>query len=153
MSLSLSRVSLSRVAGVLACGPIVALAACHHRSSAPLDEASPAEQMTVGQDRQPDDEGRPRRFPGVDVSRTRGGGVSIRVLGAMVGDGAPLYIIDGTPAVLDPSLGISWLAPEDIAQIRVLRDPAETAVYGPRGVKGVIVITTKQAATLRKRGR
>jgi TonB-dependent SusC/RagA subfamily outer membrane receptor len=152
MSLSLSRVSLSRVAGLLACGPIVALAACHHKSPA-LDEASPAEQMTVGQDRQPNDEGRPRGFPGVDVSRTRGGGVSIRVLGAMVGDGAPLYIIDGAPAVLDPTLGITWLAPEDIAQIRVLKDPAETAVYGPRGVKGVIVITTKQAATLRKRGR
>jgi TonB-dependent SusC/RagA subfamily outer membrane receptor len=153
MSLSLSRVSLARVAASLVCGPsLVALGACHHRSSA-LEEPSPAEQMTVGQDRQPNDKGRPRSFPGVDISRTRSGAVSIRILGSVVGDGAPLYVIDGTPAVVDPSLGINWLEPEDIAQIRVLKDPAQTAVYGPRGVNGVIVITTKQAATLRKRAR
>jgi TonB-dependent SusC/RagA subfamily outer membrane receptor len=40
---------------------------------------------------------------------------------------------------------------EDVVQIRVLKHPFETNVYGPRGVNGVIVITTKQAAMPQKR--
>lgn len=42
--------------------------------------------------------------------------------------------------------GIDWFKPEDIAEIKVLKYPHELAVYGPSGVNGVIVITTKQAA-------
>ncbi len=38
----------------------------------------------------------------------------------------------------------TWFEPEDIAQIKVLKTPRELAILGPRGVNGVIVITTKQ---------
>jgi TonB-dependent SusC/RagA subfamily outer membrane receptor len=62
----------------------------------------------------------------------------------MVGNGDPLYVIDGDPVMI-PAGGISWFKPEDIAQIKVLKYPDELALYGPRGVNGVIVITTKQA--------
>ena len=48
-----------------------------------------------------------------------------------------------------PSRGIDWFKPEDIAEIKVLKGPAELAIYGPRGVNGVIVITTMQAAKRR----
>ncbi|PYP81348.1 MAG: hypothetical protein DMD25_01790, partial [Gemmatimonadetes bacterium] len=34
--------------------------------------------------------------------------------------------------------------PHDIASIQVLKDPAETAMYGVRGANGVIVIKTKR---------
>lgn len=138
-----SRAWLRCLVGILACGPtLMALGGCHHRSSG-LNE-----RVAYGQ---PNDEQIPRGFPGVDVSRTSRGGVSIRLLSARVGDGDPLYLIDGAPAVVDRGLGISWLRPEDIAGIRVLKDPAETAVYGPRGVNGVILVTTKLAEAMRRR--
>jgi TonB-dependent SusC/RagA subfamily outer membrane receptor len=87
------------------------------------------------------------------VARTPAGGVSIRLLSGIAGGGPPLYVIDGAPLVADPSRGFDWLKPEDVERVTVLRDPAETAVYGPRGVHGVILITTKQDQTRRKRGR
>jgi TonB-dependent SusC/RagA subfamily outer membrane receptor len=67
----------------------------------------------------------------------------------MVGDGEPLYMIDGAPMMISPNRGIDWFKPDDIAEIKVLKRPDELAIYGPRGVNGVIVITTKQAAPIR----
>lgn len=87
-----------------------------------------------------------RRFAGVDIVRTRQSGFVVRINSAMVGDGDPLYVIDGTPMRIPPNRGIDWFKPEDIAEIKVLKYPHELAVYGPSGVNGVIVITTKQAA-------
>ena len=74
---------------------------------------------------------------------TRHGGFYIRILGGMVGDGPPLYVIDDAHVVVDPGVGINWFKPEDMIQVTVLKTPAETSVYGPSGVNGVILITTK----------
>ena len=74
----------------------------------------------------------------------------MRILSGLGAGGQPLYIIDDSPATVDPSRGIDWFEPEDIVRIRVLKDPAETAVYGPNGVNGVILITTKQGMRPRK---
>ena len=84
------------------------------------------------------------RFPGVDVRRTTGG-VSIRIrgIGSFYSGGEPLYIVDGV-ALPDGTPGIAWINPYDIASIKVLKDPAETAIYGVRGGNGVVVVTTKQ---------
>ncbi|OYW19067.1 MAG: hypothetical protein B7Z54_04680, partial [Sphingobacteriales bacterium 12-47-4] len=38
---------------------------------------------------------------------------------------------------------LSFLSPQDIQSIDVLKDAAATAIYGARGANGVIVITTK----------
>lgn len=82
-----------------------------------------------------------RHFSGVDVIRTNRGGVLIRVISGLVGDN-PLYVVDGTPVMVDPKRGLDWLSPEQIARVEVLRLPAETAIYGPRGANGVILVTT-----------
>lgn len=74
----------------------------------------------------------------------------MRILSGLVGGAQPLYIIDESPVTIDPSRGIDWFEPEDIVRVRVLKDPAETAVYGPNGVNGVILITTKQGMRPRK---
>jgi TonB-dependent SusC/RagA subfamily outer membrane receptor len=151
MSLRLSRVSLARVAGILICGStFVALSGCVHRSPA-VDAPSPAERVTVGNGQRPNDEQGLRYFPGVNVIRTPTGGFLLRILSGLVGDGQLLYVIDERLTPVDPSRGIDWLKPEDILQINVLKDPAETAVYGPPGVNGVILITTKEGMRLRKR--
>jgi TonB-dependent SusC/RagA subfamily outer membrane receptor len=84
------------------------------------------------------------RFPGVDLVPMGRSAFLIKIHSGMVGSGEPLYVIDGTPMMI-PNRGIDWFKPEDIAQIQVLKRPDELAVFGPRGVNGVIVVTTKQA--------
>ena len=85
-----------------------------------------------------------------------GGGVAISIRGtnSFLGGTQPLYIVDGLP--IDPledaqgnagagasQNSLSFLNPNDIDKIEVLKDAAATAVYGARGANGVILITTK----------
>jgi len=83
------------------------------------------------------------RFPGVDVARTSHGGVSIRIIGAVLGESEPLFIVDGTPVTVRRGGTLDWLSPDDITSIRVVKHPAATTAYGPRAVNGVVVITTR----------
>ena len=89
------------------------------------------------------------RFPGVVVQRSPEGGLMIRMSGAssLYGSNAPLYVIDGVPVEAGPNGDLVGLNPYDIQSIRVLKDPANTAMYGVRGANGVIVIKTKRAGT------
>ena len=133
MSLSLSRPSLARVVGILACmSAFAVLGGCVQRSAAAHDQ-------------------RLRSFPGVQISRTQTGGFTVRIISGLVGSAQPLYIIDDAPMPVDPDRGIDWFKPEDIVRIRALKDPAETRVYGPRGANGVILITTKDGLKMRTR--
>ena len=51
----------------------------------------------------------------------------------------PLVLIDGVPGDL------RMVAPQDIESIDVLKDGSAAAIYGTRGMNGVIIITTKRA--------
>jgi TonB-dependent SusC/RagA subfamily outer membrane receptor len=86
------------------------------------------------------------RVAGVQVLSTPNGGFMIRVRGVTTINGyaEPLYIIDGMPVTVVPGQGLNWLNPAEIFQIEVLKDPAETSMYGARGANGVIVIRTKR---------
>jgi TonB-dependent SusC/RagA subfamily outer membrane receptor len=133
MSSSQSRISLARVVAILACtSAFAALGGCVHRSPAAYEQSL-------------------RSFPGVQISRTPTGGFTVRIISGLVGSAQPLYIIDDAPMPVDPDRGIDWFKPEDIVRIRALKDPAETSVYGPRGVNGVILITTKDGLRMRTR--
>ena len=79
------------------------------------------------------------RFPGVIVRRV-GNGVSVQVRG---GGEQPLYIVDGVQVRVGTDGALSWLRPEDIESIRVLKDPSDLALYGSRGGSGVVIIRTK----------
>jgi TonB-dependent SusC/RagA subfamily outer membrane receptor len=83
------------------------------------------------------------------MTRTPTGGFHFRILSRLVSQGQPLYIVDGNRVTVEPSRGIDWFQPEDIIRITVLKDPSETTVYGPSGVNGVILITTKQSLKAR----
>ena len=85
-----------------------------------------------------------------------GVGISIRGTNSMLGGTQPLYVVDGIP--IDPitdaqgnsgggqsQSSLSFLNPNDIEKVEVLKDAAATAVYGARGANGVIIITTKSA--------
>ena len=90
------------------------------------------------------------RFPGVRVMPTLMGGFSIRVRTSNALPGhEPLYVIDGMTVSVDPARGLDFLDPIDIAHIDVLRDPAETNLYGAQGANGVVVITTKRSQSRR----
>ncbi len=85
------------------------------------------------------------RIAGVDVVQARGGGISVRIRGptSFILSSEPLYVVDGV--VVEPARNgtLSWLNPQDVESIEVLKDPSSAAIYGIRGANGVIVITTK----------
>ena len=85
-----------------------------------------------------------------------GSGVSIRGTNSILGGTQPLYVLDGIP--VDPltdaegmtgsggsQSSLSFINPNDIDKIEVLKDAAATAIYGARGANGVILITSKTA--------
>ena len=105
------------------------------------------------------------RVTGVNIAQNNGepgAGMTVRVRGnnSIRSGMDPLYVIDGVPLDnpnLTPNGGsaagisgsasknpISFLNPEDIASIDVLKDASSTAIYGSRAANGVIMITTKK---------
>lgn len=77
----------------------------------------------------------------VQPSGEPGGGLSIRVRGAtsVQASNEPLYIVDGMP-----SDNISYMSPNDIESIQILKDASSAAIYGARAANGVVLITTKR---------
>jgi TonB-dependent SusC/RagA subfamily outer membrane receptor len=88
------------------------------------------------------------RVAGVVVGRGADGGITVRIRGAtsLSGNNEPLYVVDGMPIVPGPGGSLVGISPYDIESIRVLKDAAETSVYGSRGAAGVILIKTKRPA-------
>ena len=86
------------------------------------------------------------RFPGVEVSRTPDGGFAVRIRGgsSIRSGNTPLYVLDGVVVEPGPNGYLTGINPNDIASIEVLKEPAETALYGVRGANGVIIVKTKQ---------
>jgi len=73
--------------------------------------------------------------PGADaIFRIRGVGT--------LNDADPLFVVDGM-IVND----ISFINPQDVASVSVLKDASATSIYGARGANGVIIITTKLGNT------
>ena len=80
------------------------------------------------------------------VSGEPGKGAVIRIRGTgTLNNANPLYVVDGM--LLDDA---SFVNPQDVASIEVLKDASATAIYGNRGANGVIIITTKRGSAGRK---
>lgn len=82
--------------------------------------------------------------------------LSVRVRGAasMSASNEPLWVVDGTPFYtgdrtnMVPGMSysispLSFMNPEDIASITVLKDASAVSIYGADGANGVILVTTK----------
>ncbi|MFT3981129.1 MAG: TonB-dependent receptor [Ferruginibacter sp.] len=107
------------------------------------------------------------KLAGVNVTQNDGApgaGLSIKVRGSnsFLGGTEPLYVIDGVPFNNSNSLGtpasigddekqtinvLSFINPNDIESIDVLKDASATAIYGSRGANGVVLITTRKGRT------
>jgi TonB-dependent SusC/RagA subfamily outer membrane receptor len=85
------------------------------------------------------------RISGVSVEAAPGGGIAVRIRGtnSFYGGNEPLYVLDGAPLAPAPGGVLRGLNPYDIESITVLKNPADTGIYGVRGANGVIVIKTK----------
>ena len=86
--------------------------------------------------------------------------ITIRGTSTILGNTSPLWVVDGViqedALTIDMSSAItgdmkelignqiSWLNPQDIDNITVLKDASATAIYGSKASNGVIVITTKK---------
>ena len=95
----------------------------------------------------------------VQSSGEPGAGIAIRIRGtnSSRSNNDPLYVVDGVPlsgAAPPPGVDVgfgssvssnplSFLNPNDIESISVLKDASATAIYGSRGANGVVMITTK----------
>lgn len=68
---------------------------------------------------------------------------SVRVRGttSIIGGNDPLVLIDG---VTSDVLTLSTIYPADIESFRILKNAAETAMYGSRGASGVIEVKRKK---------
>lgn len=85
------------------------------------------------------------RISGVIVSNGADGGLSVQIRGQHYRDSdAPLYVLDGQAITPGPGGSLTGLSAYDIESIRVLKDPADLAMYGSRAANGVIVIKTKR---------
>jgi TonB-linked SusC/RagA family outer membrane protein len=99
------------------------------------------------------------RGAGIQVSQgsgLAGSGSLVRIRGisSISAGGDPLYVVDGIPITQNPFLRgnsgamnsnpLTFLNPNDIESIEVLKDAAATGIYGSRGANGVVLITTKR---------
>ena len=104
------------------------------------------------------------RAPGLQITNTSaepGGGTSIRIRGSnsVLGSNEPLIVLDGYPLPPGGDAGnagdtgggrgqgsnlLSFINPNEIASVEILKDASATAIYGSRGANGVIIVTTKK---------
>ncbi len=85
-------------------------------------------------------------LPGVQIQRNNNkpGGdydILIRGLNTISGSTAPLVVVDGVPGA-----SLSYLNPDDIERIDILKDASSTAIYGSRATNGVVMVTTKKGS-------
>jgi TonB-linked SusC/RagA family outer membrane protein len=112
------------------------------------------------------------KVAGVNVSNVATGpggsaNVVIRGVSDITGSNQPLYVIDGIPMQngtyrqtdigggyggADGGDGTININPDDIETISVLKGAAATALYGYRGSKGVVLITTKSGKSAKGSG-
>src|SRR5262249_46981265 len=82
------------------------------------------------------------KLAGVYVSPASGepgAGAIIRIRGTgTLNNANPIFVIDGM-ITYDPS----FVNPQDVESVEVLKDASACAIYGARGSNGVIIVTTK----------
>lgn len=98
----------------------------------------------------------------MDSSPMSASGVSIRGVNSLRGNGAPIYIVDGTvlnasnfknidplwqygnDAFASPLSTLSFMTPDDIESVQVIKNASATVLYGSKGANGVVLINTRR---------
>lgn len=106
------------------------------------------------------------KVPGLQITNSSGqpGGLTIvRIRGnnSIRTGNSPLYVVDGIPldgrsarpgfstgsvGTSPPADPLTFINPNEIAQVDILKDASASAIYGSRGANGVIIVTTKKGS-------
>ncbi|MCU7551055.1 SusC/RagA family TonB-linked outer membrane protein [Chitinophagaceae bacterium LB-8] len=70
--------------------------------------------------------------------------INLRGIRSLTGNNQPLMVVDGVPT---PLTFISTINPSDVQEVNILKGASAAAVYGPDGVNGVIIVTTRRGAS------
>ena len=98
----------------------------------------------------------------MDSSPMSAQGVSIRGVNSIRGNSQPVYVVDGTvlnssnvrninplwqyadAAFVSPVSVLSFMTPDDIESIEVIKNASAAALYGSKGANGVVIINTRR---------
>lgn len=69
--------------------------------------------------------------------------ITLRGIRSLTGNNQPMLVLDGVPVNLN---FITSINPNDIQEVNILKSASSTAIYGPDGVNGAIVITTRRGS-------
>lgn len=69
--------------------------------------------------------------------------INLRGIRSLTGNNQPLLVVDGVPTPLGY---ISSLNPNDVQDVNILKGASAAAIYGPDGVNGVIIVTTRRGS-------
>lgn len=135
----------------LTLGFVACVAACGGGRASRPEPAAPTTMSSKDLERNPGNESIEKvlqaKAPGVLVTRTADGvAIQIRGPSSFSGNTQPLFVIDDVPMEAGPGGALRGINPYDIDTIKVLKDPAETGIYGMRGANGVILIKMKKPA-------
>jgi TonB-linked SusC/RagA family outer membrane protein len=72
--------------------------------------------------------------------------ITLRGIRSLTGNNQPMLILDGVPIALNY---LSSINPNDIADVTILKSSSATAIYGPEGVNGALVVTTRKGSKSR----
>ena len=86
------------------------------------------------------------KVSGASIQQTNSGvnqntRIVLRGIRSLTGNNQPMLILDGVPIALSFFNSIN---PNDIQDVTILKSATSTAIYGPDGVNGAIVVTTKK---------
>ncbi|HEV7782198.1 MAG TPA: TonB-dependent receptor plug domain-containing protein, partial [Chitinophagaceae bacterium] len=69
--------------------------------------------------------------------------ITLRGIRSLTGNNQPMLILDGVPIAMTY---INSINPNDITDVTILKSASATAIYGPDGANGALVITTKKGS-------
>jgi TonB-linked SusC/RagA family outer membrane protein len=72
--------------------------------------------------------------------------ITLRGIRSLTGNNQPMLILDGVPIALG---FLSSINPNDIVDVTILKSASATAIYGPEGTNGALVVTTKKGSRTR----
>jgi len=67
--------------------------------------------------------------------------INLRGIRSLTGNNQPLLVVDGIPT---PLIFMNSMNPNDVQDINILKGASAAALYGPDGVNGVFIITTRK---------
>ncbi|MDB5248209.1 MAG: SusC/RagA family TonB-linked outer membrane protein [Segetibacter sp.] len=88
------------------------------------------------------------KMSGVNITTVNSGvfedvRINLRGIRSLTGNNQPLLVVDNIPT---PLTFMATLNPTDVQEVTVLKGASASALYGPDGVNGVILVTTRRGS-------